>query len=185
MENYYLGIDVSKGYSNLVMLNSAKRCVEEDFQLDDVFEGHQKLYSLLSRFSDRHPGANILAAVESTGGYENNWFNALVRFQEHLPVKVTRLNPFGVSHNSKAGLDRNTTDEISARNVAEYLITHPEKVQYQEQDPLSSLRKQWVLVKLLKKQKKQLTSLKRLMSRLHPLLCSCGLRICLSVSENR
>jgi transposase len=156
MENYFLGIDVSKGYSNLVMLDSDKRCVEEDFQLDDVFEGHQKLYGLLSTFSDRHPGANIFAAVESTGGYENNWFNALVRFQEHLPVKVTRLNPFGVSHNSKAGLDRNTTDKISAKNVAEYLIAHPEKVQYQEQDPLSSLRKQWVFVKLLQKQKKQL-----------------------------
>lgn len=158
MENYYLGIDVSKGYSNLVMLDSTKRCVEEDFQLDDVFEGHQKLYGLLSTFSDRHPGANIFAAVESTGGYENNWFNTLVRFQEHLPVKVTRLNPFGVSHSSKAGLDRNTTDKISAKNVAEYLIAHPEKVQYQQQDPLSSLKKQWVFVKLLKKQKKQLAN---------------------------
>ena len=158
MESYYLGIDVSKGYANLVILDSAKRCVEEDFQLDDVFEGHQKLYNLLSRFSDRHPGADILAAVESTGGYENNWFNSLVRYQEHLPVKVTRLNPFGVSHNSKAGLDRNTTDKISARNVAEYLIAHPEKVQYKEQDALSSLKKQWVFVKLLKKQKRQLSA---------------------------
>lgn len=156
MEIFYLGIDVSKGYSNFVMLDSAKQCVEKDFQLDDVFEGHQQLYNLLSEFSENHPKANIFAAVESTGGYENNWFNALVRFQEHLPIKVARINPFGVSNNSKAGLDRNITDKISAENVAKYMIEHPEKIQYQEQDPLTSLRKQWVFIRLLKKQKNQL-----------------------------
>jgi len=156
MEKFYLGIDVSKGYSNFVMIDSAKQCVEEDFQLDDVFEGHQQLYNLLSVFTDNHPKANIFAAVESTGGYENNWFNALVRFQEHLPVKVARLNPCGVSNNSKAGLDRNITDKISAENIAKYMIEHPEKIQYQGQDPLASLRKQWVFIRLLKKQKNQL-----------------------------
>jgi transposase len=156
MSDFYFGIDVSKGYSNFVMLDSLKRCVEDDFQLDDTFEGHQKLYSILSEFCVRHPKANIWAAVESTGGYENNWFNALVRFQGHLPIKTARLNPCGVSNNSKAGLDRNITDKISAENVAKYMIAHPEKVQYQQQDPLAPLRKQWGFIKMLKKQKTQL-----------------------------
>ena len=78
MQDYYFGVDVSKGYSNFVMFDSSKRHVESDFQLDDTFEGHQKLYSILSAFCHRHPQARIWTAVESTGGYENNWFDAFV-----------------------------------------------------------------------------------------------------------
>lgn len=142
MSDFFFGIDASKGYSNFVMLDSLKRCVEDDFQLDDTFDGHQKLYSILSEFCVRNPKANIFAAVESTGGYENNWFDALVRFQTHLPIKTARLNPCGVYNNSKAELNRNITDKISAENVAKYMIEHPKKVQYQQQDPLVPLRKQ-------------------------------------------
>jgi len=156
MSDFFFGIDASKGYSNFVMLDSLKRRVEDDFQLDDTFDGHQKLYSILSEFCVRNPEANIFAAVESTGGYENNWFDALVRFQTHLPVRTARLNPCGVYNNSKAGLNRNITDKISAENVAKYMIAHPEKVQYQQQDPLASLRKQWGFIKMLKKQKTQM-----------------------------
>jgi transposase len=156
VNHYYLGIDVSKGYSDFILLNSAKQCVEENFQLDDTFDGHQKLYNILSRFCTHHPKAQIYAAVESTGGYENNWFDALVKFQSALPLNTARLNPCGVHNNSKAGLDRNITDKISAENVAKYMIEHPEKVLYQQQDPLTSLRKQWSFIKMLTKQKTQL-----------------------------
>jgi len=156
MSDFFFGIDASKGYSNFVMLDSSKRCVEDDFQLDDTFDGHQKLYSILSEFCVRNPKANIFAAVESTGGYENNWFDALVRFQTHLPIRTARLNPCGVYNNSRAELNRNITDKISAENVAKYMIEHPEKVQYRQQDPLAPLRKQWGFVKMLKKQKTQM-----------------------------
>jgi transposase len=156
MSDFFFGIDASKGYSNFVMLDSLKHCVENDFQLDDTFDGHQKLYSILSEFCVRNPTANIFAAVESTGGYENNWFDALVRFQTHLSIKTARLNPCGVYNNSKAELNRNITDKISAQNVAKYMIEHPEKVQYQQQDPLAPLRKQWGFIKMLKKQKTQM-----------------------------
>ena len=156
MNHYYLGIDVSKGYSDFILLNSAKQSVEENFQLDDTFDGHQKLYNILSEFYTHHPKAQIYAAVESTGGYENNWFGSLLRFQGSLPLNTARLNPCGVSNNSKAGLDRNITDKISAENVAKYMIEHPEKVTYQQHDPLDSLRRQWGFVKMLIKQKTQL-----------------------------
>ena len=38
MPSYYLGIDVSKGYADFVILDSLKHPVEESFQLDDTFE---------------------------------------------------------------------------------------------------------------------------------------------------
>ena len=156
MKKFYLGADVSKGYSDFILLDAAKRPVEENFQLDDTFQGHQTLYSILSKFCTKHPKDQIYAGVESTGGYENNWFNCLVKFQGFLPIQTTRLNPVTVHHNSKAQLDRNITDRISAKNIARYMIEHPEKIIYQQQDPYASLRKQWGFVKMLTKQRTQL-----------------------------
>lgn len=40
--NYYLGIDVSKGYADFTILNQKKEVVEDNFQLDDTFEGHNQ-----------------------------------------------------------------------------------------------------------------------------------------------
>jgi transposase len=156
MKDYYLGIDVSKGYADFVIVNDKKQPVEENFQLDDTFEGHCCLYERLLRFFDDHPESRIYAAVESTGGYENNWFNALIKFQGTLNLKTARLNPLGVNANSKADLKRNVTDKISAQNVAEYMIAHPEKISYEQHDHLANLRKQWGFIRMLTKQSTQL-----------------------------
>ncbi|RLB22205.1 MAG: IS110 family transposase [Deltaproteobacteria bacterium] len=156
MQHYYLGIDVSKGYADFVILNDKKRPIEENFQLDDTFEGHCCLYERLLRFFDDHPDSTMYAALESTGGYEDNWFRALIKFQGTLNLKTARLNPLGVHANSKADLKRNVTDKISAQNVAEYMIAHPEKISYQQEDHLASLRKQWGFIKMLTKQSTQL-----------------------------
>jgi len=48
-KKYFIGIDVSKGYADITVLDSRKRIVEENFQLDDTFEGHNKLFELLTR----------------------------------------------------------------------------------------------------------------------------------------
>jgi transposase len=156
MEQYYLGIDVSKGYADFVILNSAKEVAEPNFQLDDTFEGHCRLYTILHIFFANHPKCVMCAAVESTGGYENNWFNSLVGFQATLNIKTARLNPLGVNAHGKANLNRIITDKISALNVAQYLIAHPEKVTYQADDALGASRKQWKFIRMLTKQKTQL-----------------------------
>jgi transposase len=73
-----------------------------------------------------------------------------------LNIRVVRLNPLGVSHNQKALMNRAITDEISAKNIAEYLINHQNKIQPSTISYYSSLRKQWGFVKLLVKQRVQL-----------------------------
>lgn len=158
MTSFYMGIDVSKGYADFVILNQQKRPVEENFQLDDTFQGHSQLYEILDRFLASHPKATLYAAVESTGGFENNWYKTMTDFQASMPILTARLNPKGVMHNSKADLKRNKTDKISAQSVAEYLISHPEKVRYQQEDSLASLRKQWSFVQMLTKQRTQLVN---------------------------
>jgi transposase len=156
MEQYYLGGDVSKGYSDFVILDNRKQLVKENFQLDDTIAGHSLLYDRLLNFFEEHPEAELCAALESTGGYENNWHNTLSKFQSSLNIKTARLNPAGVCKNNEAGLKRIITDKISAQGVAEYLIAHPEKVIYQQQDYWASLRKQWSFIKMLTKQSTQL-----------------------------
>ncbi len=156
MQNFYLGGDVSKGYSDFVLIDSSKQVVIENFQLDDTLNGHMKLNDILSGFCDSNPTAAIHAAVESTGGYEDNWHNHLINLQSTLPVRAARLNPCGVSNNSKAELNRNITDRISAENIAKYLIEHPDNVVYQQEARLEPLKKQWGFIRLLIKQSTQL-----------------------------
>lgn len=152
MKSFYMGIDVSKGYADFVIIDSQKRPVIKNFQLDDTFEGHNNLYDILNRFMNNHSNAVIYAAVESTGGYENNWYKALLGFGNTLNIQTARLNPVGVCHNSKADLQRNKTDKISAQSVAEYLIAHPKKVNFQKEDHLIGVKKQWNFIQTLKKQ---------------------------------
>jgi transposase len=159
MTNYYLGGDVSKGYSDFVILDQNKEVVEPNFQLDDTFEGHRKLHHVLETFFSTHPNCQLLAAVESTGSYENNWIKCLLNCASEFQIKVARLNPFGVSHNSKADMKRNQTDKISAKDVAQYLIAHPEKIIYINEMPAETIKEQYNYIELLKKQKTQLLNL--------------------------
>lgn len=156
MQLFYLGSDASKGYSDFVILDEQKEVVLPNFQLDDTFDGHAKLYQILYDFLKERPDARIHAAVESTGGYENNWLNLLVSFQASLNLKTARLNPLPVKANVKAAFHRNKTDAISAFGVADYLISHPKKVVFFELDPTQSLRKQWTFLTMLIKQRTQL-----------------------------
>lgn len=172
---YYLGIDVSKGYADFIMLNENKQIVEQSFQLDDTYEGHQKLYSFIDQFFENNQDRMIYAAVESTGGYENNWYSMLHKLQDMFKVKVARLNPCGVNHNSKAELQRIITDKLSAKYIAEYMIAHPDKICYESQDYFYPIRKKWNFIQSLTKEKtKFLNQLESLLYEANPeLLVYC------------
>ena len=156
METFYLGCDVSKGYADFVIINDKKEIVKKNFQLDDTSVGHNKLITRLDNFFKKHPGTQICASVESTGGYEKNWYNKFLKLEDHFKIKAARINPIGIAHDSKAGMKRNLTDKISAVNIAEYMIRHPEKVNYGLKDTTSSLKKMWRFIKMLKKQQGEL-----------------------------
>ena len=162
MENKvaYLGVDVSKGYSDFILLDSNKEVLEEGFQLDDNHDGHFQLTERLKSLIKESKLNEIQCAVESTGGYENNWYNLLKEIGSQLPIKVARLNPRGVKANREATLSKNVTDELSAKYVAEYLISHPDKVDFNKEriNNYDSLRKQYAFIKLLTKQATQISN---------------------------
>ncbi|MHC5076702.1 MAG: transposase [Planctomycetota bacterium] len=156
MSNYYLGCDVSKGYADFIILDSTKKIIEPVFQLDDTFEGHNQFYRFLQDFFKQYPGSTLFSAVESTGGLENNWLSLFKKLSDLMDIRSTRINPVGPNALHKASLERNSNDAISAKLIAEYLITYPEKVNYNADDPYVSLRKQWNLIEMYKKQMTQL-----------------------------
>lgn len=153
----YLGIDVSKGYSDFTLLSQTKQELEKVFQLDDTRSGHDALQKLLHQFISQHGISTLYCAVESTGGFENNWYNWLTVLKKELPLKVARLNPSGVKNNVAAGLERNVTDALSSRYIAEYIISHAGKVMYDVPDNVyNSYRSMSKHITLLKKQNTQL-----------------------------
>lgn len=151
----YLGGDVSKGYADWVILSEKKQIVLENFQLDDTYAGHCKLYSMLEAYIEKHPGSEFYAAVESTGGYENNWLNTLKSYQKVFNLQVARINPAGVTFNRKASMKRNVTDAISALSIAEFMIDHPANIMYDQDDKWKSLCRHWNFVEMQKQQRVQ------------------------------
>ncbi|MBI4648753.1 MAG: transposase [Bacteroidia bacterium] len=151
----YLGGDVSKGYADWIILSEKKQVVLESFQLDDTHAGHCELFSRLAECFKKYPGLELYSAVESTGGYENNWYNTLQGYQKVLNIKVARVNPLGVNFNRKAGMKRNVTDAISAFAIAEYMINHPDNIKYDQDEYWKSLCRHWNFVEMQKKQRVQ------------------------------
>jgi transposase len=156
MPHLFLGCDVSKGYADFIVLDADRSVVEQPFRLDDTASGHKALESILQTLCEKIPSVQIFAGAESTGGLENNWLACFSRIATHLPLKAARLNPMGVKNHMKAEQTRTVSDEVSAEAIAGYLIAHPQKVLYDQDDPFYSARRQWTTIELLKKQTTQL-----------------------------
>ena len=79
-------------------------------------------------------------------------------------VKVSRLNAKAVKAVSEASLKRTITDQVSAENIAVYLICFPEKVNYapgsivQAETNYKAGRQHSTYVRMLQKQKVQLSN---------------------------
>jgi len=155
MTNFFLGCDVSKGYADFVIINEQKVVIEPNFQLDDTFTGHQKLFHVLEQFFEKFTDTQLFAAVESTGGYENNWLQTLKSFSRVIPIKTARINPIGIKHHTKAAMKRVTNDRISANSIAEYQIHHPEKLQYNQDDEYQTLKRLVTATRMFVKAKVQ------------------------------
>ena len=129
VKEIFLGIDVSKGYADFIPLDDKGESIEKSFQLTDNKAGHKQLTTLIKQWLD--DGAkSIYCGVESTGGYENNWYYLLKGLQSQRKVFVSRLNPKVVKSTGDAKLRRTITDRVSAENIAFYISKYKEDVDY-------------------------------------------------------
>ena len=72
----YLGIDVSKGYADFLLLGNDTNVLEEAFQLSDNREGRHRLKTLITGWQQQGL-EELFCGVESTGGYEDLWYSYL------------------------------------------------------------------------------------------------------------
>jgi len=70
--------------------------LEASFNLSDTKAGRSDLKRLIEKWL-ANGITTLYCGVESTGGYENNWYRYLKSLGKNLPVKAARLNPKGVS----------------------------------------------------------------------------------------
>jgi transposase len=178
--NGFLGLDISKGYADLYVINSDKIPVEAAFRLYDVQDGHQRIEELIDKWFEKQSFETLYCGVESTGGYENNWINLLQELAIKRPLKIARLNAKGVKSLSDAALKRTITDSVSAENIAMYLVDFRHKIKWID-DPQSFKkytdgRRHNTFIRMLKKQRIQLSNQleKLLYQELSPILTYCG-----------
>ncbi len=164
----YLGMDVSKGSCDFLLLDSGKEPLEEGFALDDCKQGRKTLSALIDRWFSGGL-THLYCGVESTGGYENNWFRLLCSLAASSAVKgktlkVARVNPKAIKATGQAALLRTQTDQTSAFSIASYLMNWPKKITYSPQDGRSAdgqwmvARQQVGYITMLHKQKTQLSN---------------------------
>jgi len=164
----FLGIDVSKGYADFILLDGEKQILEEFFALDDTRQGHSTLAKLIGQWFARGI-THLYCGVESTGGYENNWFGFLCGAaggydESDKTLRVARINPKAVKSCGEAAMVRTQTDQTSAFAIASYLINWPHKIHYSPtgacpNDPLWMQTRQHIgFINMLVKQKTQLTN---------------------------
>jgi len=143
------------------LLDSKKNVIEESFQLQDNQNGRKQLNELISKWFGVGL-KKLYCGVESTGGYENNWYTFLKTFKDRSEVRVARLNAKGVKSVGDAGLKRTITDAVSAENIAVYLISFPDKVNYgeklEETKEFKEGRQMYSYCKMLQKQRTQLNN---------------------------
>ena len=119
----YVGIDVSKGYSDFSIVTSEKEQIESVFQLDDSKDGHkilkEKVLELLKKYT------SVIVGVENTGGYERNWVNTMNWFRKkNKSVHIYKLNPKAVKHQIQTLMKTVVDDGVSAYGIAIYMINH-------------------------------------------------------------
>lgn len=121
------GIDVSKGYCNIAILDSNKSLMKEVFQVNDTITGYETLEENLIWASNQKNGSVIRVGLESTGGYETNFLTFLLKVKEKYNLEVYRLNPLSIKKYSDIDLHKSKTDDISSLDIASYIIDMSDK----------------------------------------------------------
>lgn len=111
----YVGIDVSAKTVMVVFKQDGNCSVAKEFL--NTAQGHQSLIRYL-----RTKRYAVCVCLEATGIYH---FDLAVRLFDTKNIKVMVVNPKQVKHFAKARAERNKTDAIDARIIAEYAELMP------------------------------------------------------------
>lgn len=139
MKHYgFLGGDVSKGMCDFKLIDYQGNQLESVFQLDDNFEGHKELKALLKKMKSDFKLSKIVVGLESTGGYENNWYRSLRSQKNIIGLEVFRINPKRIYFEAQTEGRRSIDDGVSASVIAGYLRKNYGHYDLQEKKQVTS-----------------------------------------------
>lgn len=126
----FVGIDVSKGKHDIVILDADKQVVHKPFVIHETRDDYQRLVDLLRQVHATAPSGRqarpltgagprtgkVWIGLESTGEY---WKN-LYHFLQHQPdgFHLSVLNPVQTKRFAQAELRRAKTDRVNAQDIA-------------------------------------------------------------------
>jgi transposase len=118
-----IGLDISKGRADIVIINQSGTVLSGSGGYDDTRSGHDQLSGVLRDLRRAHPEARLIAGLEATGGYERTWV-AFFQRERHAGrgVACHRLNPLAVQRYLEADLHRKVDDRRAAQGIARYLL---------------------------------------------------------------
>lgn len=122
-----LGLDVSKGYGDFVLINASKNVLESRFRLDDTRKGHDELCQLITQWKKQYQASRFLLVAESTGGYEDNWLRIAERKSVSAHVETYRINAKLIYHEYQSQGRSSIDDGVSALTIAEHVAKNLEK----------------------------------------------------------
>jgi len=117
----FMGADVSKGHCDFVLTDCNGVKLGSTIKLDDTHKGHDMLKSGLSKAKREHGFDKIVVGIESTGGYENNWYRMLHNCDADHEIEVFRINPTRIYHESRAEGRKSIDDGVSALVIAGHI----------------------------------------------------------------
>ena len=122
----YMGIDVSKYKHDCCIVSDSDDILKQDFSFQNDATGFAKLEKELQLCGK----GNIQIGMESTGNYAIN----LKLFLEKIGFAFMEINPLLVKEHLRGkSLRRTTTDKLSARAIADYMLSndfHPHQTDF-------------------------------------------------------
>ena len=131
----YLGIDISKYKHDGFILSDFGELVNDGFSFTNDAKGFKELEKELTLCGK----GNVRIGFESTGNYAIN----LKLFLERIGYEFMEINPLLVKEHIRGKtLRRTTTDKLSAKAIAEYMLSksyHPHQTEFYNKFALKQL----------------------------------------------
>jgi len=167
MNNYFMGLDVSKGYVDITIVDENGNIAGTLNRLFDDYTGHKLLLDYLDNLK-KQKNTVIYAALEHTGGYEVHWLKLL---QENAGLKDTTfiINGYRIKHFQKAINYKNKTDAVSSHVIAQFIRTNFRELNIAKQSNYYHYKKHYYyLFELEKEQTQYINRLRSLLYESYP-----------------
>ncbi len=160
LKTLFVGIDISLKKGTCCFLNQSGKVLKDIFEIDNTLSGFEKLQNEIETLIPTHGFSLVCIGLEATGMYGFHLLDYFSSTALKYPVelKLYQVNAKYVSRFKKAFPEKEKTDIVDCRVIAEYLRFGRLPAEYKPEDLFLPLRRlvryRYHLVKTIEKEKK-------------------------------